>query len=111
MKGSDGEFANFTLPTLKAFLEACSRHASGNKQQIVAHDIVCPKTHFFHEIVIFWLAKKMTQKHLFSSLHPLSPVIFATATVVAFVLLRNSRFNFQYYAQLEAMPTQKSARK
>ena len=48
---------------------------------------------------------------LFSTLHPLSPVIFATATVVAFVLLRNSRFNFPCYTQRQATPTQKSARK
>ena len=43
--------------------------------------------------------------------HPPSPfqVIFATATVVAFVLLRNSRFNFHCYTQREATPTQKSA--
>ena len=35
------------------------------------------------------------EKTLFSpTLHPLSLVIFATATVVAFVLLCNSRFNF-----------------
>ena len=42
---------------------------------------------------------------LFSTLHPLSPVIFATATVVAFVLLRNSRFNFHCYTQRDATPT------
>ena len=30
MEGGDSEFANFTLPTLKAFLEARS-HVSGNK--------------------------------------------------------------------------------
>ena len=28
----DSEFANFTLPTLKTFLEACSQNVSGNKQ-------------------------------------------------------------------------------
>ena len=38
-------------------------------------------------------------------------VIFATATVLAFVLLRNSSFNFHCYTQREATPTQKSARK
>ena len=54
---------------------------------------------------------KNDAKTLFSTLHPLSPVIFATATVVAFVLLRNSRFNFHCYTQREATPTQKSARK
>ena len=53
----------------------------------------------------------MMQRHFFSTLHPLSPVIFATATVVAFVLLRNSMFNFHCYTQLETMHTQKSARK
>ena len=30
--GSDSEFANFTLPTLNAFLEARSHNVSGNKQ-------------------------------------------------------------------------------
>ena len=53
----------------------------------------------------------MAQRHFFSTLHPLSLVIFATATVVAFVLLHNSRFNFHCYTQCEAMPTQKSSRK
>ena len=32
MEGSDSEFENFTLPTLKAFLEARSQNVSGNKQ-------------------------------------------------------------------------------
>ena len=32
MEGGDSEFANFTLPTLKAYLEACSHNVSGNKQ-------------------------------------------------------------------------------
>ena len=31
-KGGDSEFGNFTLPTLKAFLEARSHNLSGNKQ-------------------------------------------------------------------------------
>ena len=31
-EGGDSEFANFTLPTLKAFLEALSQNVSGNKQ-------------------------------------------------------------------------------
>ena len=46
-----------------------------------------------------------------STLHPLSPVFFATAIVVAFVLLRNSRFSFHCYTQREATLTQKSAQK
>ena len=53
------------------------------------------------------VSQKMMQRHFFPTLHPLSPVIFATSTVVAFVLLRNSRFNFHCYTQHEAMPTQK----
>ena len=32
MEGGDSEFANFTLPTLKAFLEARNQNVSGNKQ-------------------------------------------------------------------------------
>ena len=54
---------------------------------------------------------KNNTKTLFSTLHPLSLVIFATETVVAFVLLHSSRFNFHCYTQREATPTQKSARK
>ena len=32
VEGSDSEFANFTLPALKAFFEACSHNVSRNKQ-------------------------------------------------------------------------------
>ena len=69
-----------------------------------------PKHIFSHEIAIFWSAKKWC-KHLFSTLHPLSPLIFATAAVVAFVLLCNSRFNFHCYTQRETTLTQKSTQK
>ena len=41
-----------------------------------------------------------------STLYHLSPAIFANATVVALVLLSNSRFNFHYYTQCEPTPTQ-----
>ena len=57
------------------------------------------------------VSPKTTQRHFSFTLHPLSTVIFATATVLAFVLLRNSSFNFHCYTQREATPTQKSARK
>ena len=57
------------------------------------------------------LVNQNNAKTLFSTLHPLSMVIFATATVLAFVLLRDSRFNFHCYTQCEATPTQKSAQK
>jgi len=49
----------------------------------------------------------MMQRHFFPTLHPLSPVIFATATMVAFVLLHNSRFNWHCYTQREATPLKK----
>ena len=57
--------------------------------------------------------QKNDAKTLFflSTLHPLSTVNFAAATVLAFVLLRDSRFNFHCYTQHEATPTPKSARK
>ena len=32
MEGGDSEFANFTLSTIKTFLEARSQNVSGNKQ-------------------------------------------------------------------------------
>ena len=53
----------------------------------------------------------MHEDTFFSTLHPLSLVIFATATEVALVLLRSSMFKFHCYTQREASPTQKSARK
>ena len=90
MEGGDGEFAKFTLPTLKTFLEARSQNVSTSCYRMP------------HELAIFWSAKNTAQRHFFSTLHPLSPVIFATATVVAFVLLRNSRFNFHCHTQHNA---------
>ena len=47
------------------------------------------------------VSQKTTQRHFFPSLSPLSTIIFATATVLAFVRLRNSRFNFHCYTQRE----------
>ena len=55
------------------------------------------------------ISPKTTQRHFLFTPHPLSMVIFATATVLAFVLLRNSNFNFHCYTEREATPTQKSA--
>ena len=49
--------------------------------------------------------KRCKDNTFFSTLHPLSPVIFATAAVVAFVLLHN-RFNFHCYTQREATPSE-----
>ena len=93
--------------------EFCIANFKGNKQWLVAHAIECLQMHFFffswtHDLLV---SQKRTQRHFFSTLHPLSPVIFATAIVVAFVLLHNSRFNLHCYTRREAMPTQKSTRK
>ena len=54
--------------------------------------------------------EKRHKDTFFSTHHLLSPVIIATATVVAFVLLRDSRFNSHCYTQREATPTQKRNR-
>ena len=67
-----------------------------------------PQNTFFLRTRDLLVSQKFTQRHFFSTLYPLSMVIFATATVLAFVLLRDSRFNFHCYTQREATPTQKS---
>ena len=57
----------------------------------------------------FWSSGQLKNdaKTLFSTDHHLSHVIFANATVVAFVLLQNSRFCFHCYTQHEANPPRK----
>ena len=71
-----------------------------------------PQNAFFLRTRDLLVSQKTTQRHFFSpTLHPLSTVIFATATVLVFVLLHDSRFNFHCYTQRKATPTQKSARK
>ena len=82
--------------------------AISNNMLLVLQD--APKRIFLrtHDLLV---SQKTTQKHFFSTLHPLSAVHFATATVFAFVLLRDLRFNFHCYTQHEATPTPKSARK
>ena len=99
MAGGDSEFANFTLPTIKTFLEA--------RSQNVLYD--ASKSFSFSTNSRSSGQEKNDAKTLF--FHPPSrfPAIFATATVVAFVLLRSSRFNFHCYTQREATPSQKLA--
>ena len=80
------EFANFTLPTLKAFLEARSHNVSGNKQYLVARAIGCPKTHFFLRTRDLLVSQKTAQRHFISTLYPLSTVIFATDELMLNVL-------------------------
>ena len=67
--------------------------------------------HFFLRTRDLLVSQKTTQRQFVSTRHPLSTVIFATATVLAFVLLRDSRFSFHCYTLREATPTEKSARK
>ena len=61
-----------------------------------------PQNAFFLWTRDLLVSQKTMQRHFFSTLHPLSTVIFATATVLAFVLLHDSRFNFHCYTQREA---------
>ena len=104
VEGGDSEFVNFILPTLKAFWEARSQNVSGYR---MPQDTFFPQRNRDHLV-----SQKNDWKTLFfPTLHHLSTVIFATATVMAFVLLRNSRFNFHCYTQCEATPTQKLAQK
>ena len=110
MEGKDREFVNFTLPALRHFWRPVVRMclATSNNLLLVLYD--APKCIFSTNS----RSSSQTEneaKTLFPTLHPLSPVIFATAAVAAFVLLRNSRFNFHCYRQREATPTQKSAQK
>ena len=114
MEGSDNKLLPFTVSTLKAFLKVRSQNVSGNTRPALT---CCscyriPQNAFFLRTHDLLLSQKNDAKTLFSpTLHPLSTLIFATATVLAFVLLRNSRFNFHRYTQREATPTQKSALK
>ena len=71
MEGGDSEFANFTLPALKAFFEAHSHNMSGNKQELVACAIGCQKTHFFSTNSRSSGQPKNDAKTLF--FHPQSP--------------------------------------
>ena len=83
--------------------------AISNNLLLVLQD--APKRIFFLRTRDLLVSQKTTQRHFFPTLHPFSTVVFATATVLAFVLFRDSRFNFHCYTQREATPTQKSARK
>ena len=106
MEGGDSEFANFTLPTLMAFLDASSQ----NVPQKTLFFLLFFFNLFFlfpHELAIFWSATKRHKDTFFPTLYPLFQVFFATATVLAFVLLRNSRFNFNcniLYITVEVKP-------
>ena len=89
MEGSDSEFSNFTELTLKTFLQA---HGQNVWQQAITCCLCyrTPQNTFFPQTRDLLVSQKMMQRHFLSTLHPLSQVIFATATVVAFVPLHNS---------------------
>ena len=105
MEGGDSEFYSSNFKYIFGGLES---------ECVWQQTITCcshyrmPQNAFFHELMIFLSAKRW-RRHFFSTLHPLSLIIFATATVLAFVLLCNSRFNFHCYTQHEATPLQKAA--
>ena len=85
MEGDDNEFAKFTVNF---------KDISGVPQSecVWQQAITCcscyrmPQTAFFSRNRDHIVSQKTTQRHFFPTLHPLSPVIFATATAVAFVL-------------------------
>ena len=110
MEGGDSEFTKFTVATFESFLKARSQSLSGNKKQIVARAVGCT-SHYFpatHSRCSAYL-KNDADIFFYPSSIQLSSVILAKATVVPFVQLRNSRFNFHCYTQCEATPTQKSS--
>ena len=57
--------------------------ATSNNLLLMLQD--APKCVFFHDTAIFWSAKKRCKVTFFPTLHPLSLVVFATATVAAFL--------------------------
>ena len=71
-----------------------------------------PQNAFFPWTRDLQVSPKMTQTLFFFPCSiPFLWYFFATATVLAFVLLHNSRFSFHRYTQHEGTPSQKSARK
>ena len=66
----DSESANFTLPTLNTFLEACGQNVSGNKQYLVARAVGCPKPHFFPRTRDLLVSQKATQRPFFPPSFP-----------------------------------------
>ena len=106
------------MPPLVQLQKLPGKGDGGWKQSVFAsffwltrdHEIVAKKMHFRTS---YSMGNKLllVARHILSTLTPVSPVIFATATQVAFVLLRNSRFNFHCYTKHKVTPTQKSAQK
>ena len=91
---SDSEFAKFTVPALNAIFMAVVRVCLATSRNLLFMFIGCPKHIFFLHTRDLLVGRRTMQRHLFSILHHLFPVILANTTVVPFVLLCNSRFNF-----------------
>ena len=109
MEGGDSEFCEFYTANFKGIFGGPWSGCVWQQAITCSRTIGCPKTHFIPQNRDLLVSQKTTERHLFPTLHPISPVISATATVVAFVRLRNSRFSFNCYTQREATPTPKSA--
>ena len=117
MEGGESKFAKFTEPTLKAFSKARCQSVSVNKQELVDRAIVCQKNAFSFSTRSRSSFHPGYDANTFFSFLPSSTtfisdsVILANATVVTFVLLRNSCFSVHCYTQSKPTPPQKSARK
>ena len=122
MEGGHSEFAKFTSANLKGIFEGpyseCVLATSKNlfscyrmqKNKKIKNNSNNNKKHAFSPKHSLSSGQpKNNAKTLFFHHLLLSPVILPNTTVLAFVLLRNSRFSFHCSTQREATPTQKSA--
>ena len=109
------DFCPASLKSLGCFYFRCVLSSQWKSERVWQQARTCcsscrmPQNAFFPQTCDL-VSQKMTQRHFF---HPPSPFPgnFCNTTVVAFVPLCNSRFNFHCYTQHEATPTQKSAQK
>ena len=92
MEGGDSEFANFTLPTLKAFLE-------DHSQNVWQQAITCylcyrmPQNAFFSWNRDLLISQKMMQRHFF--FHPPSPFSSNFCNCNSGGICTTSQFYFQ----------------
>ena len=54
MAGGDSKFARFTVPSLKAFLNACSQNVSDKSKILLLVLQDAPKKYFSHSLAVFW---------------------------------------------------------
>ena len=102
MEGGDSEFAKSTMPTLKGIFKGPWSECVGQQARTCCSCYRMPKNAFFLRPRDLLIRSETMQRHFFLLiLHHLSPEVLANATVMAFVLRRNSRFNFYCYKQRE----------